>query len=144
MEEKGLDDEFITTHLHRNAKQPKNLPASNQAIDIALRVKGQYAPEKHASLNYTIPTTPEGIDKAIAALTKELEALQAPRTVEAVSDTPTVPQGAGEGHIEAEEPIPQGAGASDIPPVATPVGVGAVVASEPSKEGEGGTPEGEA
>jgi len=73
MEESGLSDEKIKKILNRNASQTKNIPASNQAIDIALKVKGAYAPEKKLSLDVKL----EGkLEENIDSLMGELQELK--------------------------------------------------------------------
>lgn len=57
MEDAGLTDDFASKILRRNAEQTKNYAASNTALDIQHRIKGNYAPEKSAHLNINI--TPE-------------------------------------------------------------------------------------
>jgi uncharacterized membrane protein len=73
MEESGLTDSKIKKILDRNASQTKNIPASNQAVDIALKVKGSYAPEKKAVLNVSLEGS---IDEGIDSILEELEALK--------------------------------------------------------------------
>jgi hypothetical protein len=73
LEESGLNKEEISKLLKRNAQQDKNIPASNQAIDIAVKIDGSYAPEKSVKLNLSL----EGnIDETINLLTNELNALK--------------------------------------------------------------------
>jgi hypothetical protein len=73
MDESGLTDDKIKRLLDRNASQTKNIPASNQAVDIALKVKGAYAPEKKMTVNFDLTGN---IDESISLLTSELEALK--------------------------------------------------------------------
>lgn len=73
MEESGLTDEKIKKLLDRNASQTKNIPASNQAVDIALKVKGSYAPEKSVKVNLDLTGN---LDENINLLMGELEALK--------------------------------------------------------------------
>ena len=73
MDESGLTDDKIKKILDRNASQTKNIPASNQAVDIALKVKGSYAPEKKAVLNVSLEGS---IDDNINLLMGEFEALK--------------------------------------------------------------------
>jgi len=73
LEESGLDKEEISKLLKRNAQQDKNIPASNQAIDIAVKIDGSYAPEKSVKVNLDLTGN---IDESINLLTSELEALK--------------------------------------------------------------------
>lgn len=73
MDENGLSDADIEKLLKRNAKQSKNIPASNQALDMSLKIKGHYAPEKKLSLNVDIQGS---IDEEITDLMTQIQELQ--------------------------------------------------------------------
>jgi hypothetical protein len=73
MDESGLTDDKIKKILDRNASQTKNIPASNQAVDIALKVKGAYAPEKKMTVNLDLSGN---LDESINLLMTELETLK--------------------------------------------------------------------
>ncbi|HDY66824.1 hypothetical protein LCGC14_2336370 [marine sediment metagenome] len=73
LEDRGLNNEDITRLLKRNAKQSKNLPASNQALDMAIKIKGEYAPSK--SVRLTVDYTDQQLDEAIGEKLKELKEL---------------------------------------------------------------------
>lgn len=68
-----LDDNERTRLLTRNAKQDKNLPASNQALDMSIKITGDYEPEKKITLNIT----PDNVNKLIEAKFNELKQLRA-------------------------------------------------------------------
>ena len=70
MEEKGLDDTVVTESHKRNLIQAHSYSASNQAIDIYHKVKGNYAPERHESVSLHL-SGKELVD-AIKALQSEL------------------------------------------------------------------------
>ena len=72
MEEKGIDNTLITKITKRNLKQDKNIPASNQVIDMYHKLKGNYAPEKRLSISIT----PETINNRLKELEYELKQLQ--------------------------------------------------------------------
>jgi len=72
MEDKGVDNTLITNITKRNLKQNKNIPASNQIIDIYHKIKGNYAPEKKITMNIT----PDNVNKLIDAKLNELRQLQ--------------------------------------------------------------------
>jgi hypothetical protein len=73
MDDSGLTDSKIKRILDRNASQTKNIPASNQAVDIALKVKGAYAPEKKVTVNLDLSGN---LDESINLLMTELETLK--------------------------------------------------------------------
>ena len=70
----GLNDDVIKSLLKRNAKQNKNLPASNSALDMAIKVKGGYAPEKRASFNLNL--TDKQLDDRLNELAEEIKRLK--------------------------------------------------------------------
>ena len=51
METQGITSSKLSELLNRNMGQENNLPASNTAIDMAFKVRGDYAPEKKLNLN---------------------------------------------------------------------------------------------
>jgi len=71
-----LKEKFNNTNrselIKRNAKQKKNLPASNQALDMLNKIHGDYAPEKKITLNIT----PDNINRLITDKFDELKQLQ--------------------------------------------------------------------
>ena len=72
LEEKGLSDEKIEQLLTRNASQNRKIPASNTALDIAIKVKGKYAPDKKQVLNIDIKDP----DTLIKTLYREYERIK--------------------------------------------------------------------
>lgn len=78
MAKKGLNDELITNIHERNLKQNKSIPASNEAINIYHKLKGNYAPEKKAVLNINI-SDPQSVQKRISDLQTELKQLDGQR-----------------------------------------------------------------
>ena len=70
MDSKGLNEQFIERIIKRNSSQSKNINASNQAIDIALKVRGGYKPEEKKILNLNIDLNNE---QAIQDRLKELD-----------------------------------------------------------------------
>lgn len=78
MAEIGLNDSIVEKTHKRNLKQNKNLPASNEAINIYHKIKGNYAPEKKLSLNINIQD-PQAVNKRIQDLEEELKQLNEPR-----------------------------------------------------------------
>ena len=73
-ERDGLNDDVLKSLLKRNAKQNKNLPASNTAIDMVIKVKGGYSPEKHA--NYNLNLTDKQLDDRLKELENDLRLLR--------------------------------------------------------------------
>ena len=77
MNEQGIDDRFISRILKRNINQPKNISASNQAIDIHNKVLGNYAPEKKETINLNINIKdPNAVSKRIEDINNELNQLR--------------------------------------------------------------------
>lgn len=72
MENKGIDNELITVITKRNLKQDKNIPASNQVLDMYHKLKGNYAPEKRVNISIT----PDNINNRLKELEYELKQLQ--------------------------------------------------------------------
>lgn|SRR3990167_7159689 len=77
MEESGLKREVRHRLLERNAKQAKNYSASNQAIEIATKIAGDFAPERKITANIDI-TNPEQLREEVKAIIDELKALDVP------------------------------------------------------------------
>ena len=76
MEKQGLTDEGLMTIHKRNLEQAEHLPSSNAALDMAYKLRGDYAPEKKQSISLNIDlNNPEAIDKRIAELTGQLKQL---------------------------------------------------------------------
>ena len=76
LKDKGLNNEDVAQILSRNANQNKSISASNQALDIAIKVRGEYAPEKQAILQvFGDITTPAQEQDALRTLIKELTEL---------------------------------------------------------------------
>ena len=75
MEDMGLKTDEISRILKRNAKQDKNIPASNTAIDMILKVRGEYAPEKRLTLTANIKSEADA-DATIKELQEQLKRLQ--------------------------------------------------------------------
>lgn len=72
LEEGGLSDENIDKLMTRNATQNRNIPASNSALDMAIKVKGKYSPEKKQTLNIDIKDP----DQFIKTLLQEYERIK--------------------------------------------------------------------
>jgi len=72
--ENKLNDDDIGKIIRRNAKQNKNLPASNAAVDMAIKVKGGYAPEKRA--NYNLNMSDKDLDTRLEELEEEMKRLK--------------------------------------------------------------------
>ena len=77
LQDNGLSNEDIRKLLARNASQAKSISASNQALDIAIRVKGEYSPDRKETfnLNIDVDNPSELLDK-IKALKEELSELE--------------------------------------------------------------------
>lgn len=75
LEDDGFNDDDIRSILKRNAQQNKNLPASNSAIDMVLKVRGAYAPDKRAIIYKDL--TDKDLDDKLKELTEELKQLSA-------------------------------------------------------------------
>lgn len=73
MLELGIDEHFLLTEHKKIIEQDRNLPAKNTAIDMAYRLKGVYAAEKHSNFNLNIPQTVEELEKEIKLLAQELD-----------------------------------------------------------------------
>ena len=77
MEKQGLNDEFISEITKRNIKQNDNYAASNQAMDMVNKVKGNYAPERKQSVSLNININDAGaVNERIKELQQELAALE--------------------------------------------------------------------
>ncbi|HEB13505.1 MAG TPA: hypothetical protein ENI13_00830 [candidate division CPR3 bacterium] len=73
MDSQGITSEKLTELLNRNMGQENNLPASNTAIDMAFKVRGDYAPEKKLNVNLTLQG--KELDKAIKEKLEEIKLL---------------------------------------------------------------------
>lgn len=69
-----IDSNKRSMLISRNATQSKNIPASNQALDMLNKIGGDYAPEKHINANVNI--TNNNIDKKLEDIINELKQLQ--------------------------------------------------------------------
>ena len=74
MEEQGITGGFLTQEHHKVIRQDKNLPAKNTALDMAYKIRGDYAPDKKIGLNFSIPSG-EGLNIALQALLQEVKQL---------------------------------------------------------------------
>ena len=54
LNEAGLTEAKAAKLHTRNAVQEKNLPASNTALDMYYKIKGEYAPEKKVNINLNL------------------------------------------------------------------------------------------
>ena len=74
MEEKGITNEKLSQYQERNIKQSVNLSASNQAIELAHKLKGNLT-EKKITIKANIDLNNEhDLNKRIKELTLELKA----------------------------------------------------------------------
>ena len=73
MENIKLNDKEVSKKLSRNLKQKANISASNNAIEIYHKLKGNFAPERKETIN--IKLTGEELNKAIEAKIAEYNAL---------------------------------------------------------------------
>lgn len=73
LEEQELNDEEISTILKENIFQRKNISASNAAIDIYHKLKGNYSPEKKENINLNL--TGKELEEAIQERLDELKKL---------------------------------------------------------------------
>ena len=74
MDKINLNNNLINKITKRNIKQKKSISASNQAIDIYHKVKGNYAPERKESINISLKGA--DLDARIKLKIAELKALQ--------------------------------------------------------------------
>jgi len=65
---KDIDVNKRSMLLNRNASQKNNLSASNQALDMLIKISGDYSPEKKLNINVNA----DNIDKRIKELQDEL------------------------------------------------------------------------
>jgi len=72
LEDNGVNNDLITRITTRNLKQNKNLPASNQVLDMLHKIKGNYTPERRININ----VTPDNINNRLQELEDELKQLQ--------------------------------------------------------------------
>ena len=75
LEEQGFNKKERARLLKRNAKQKRSYSASNQAIDIATKIEGDYAPQRRETLNINL--TGKELDARIQEKLQELKQLQA-------------------------------------------------------------------
>lgn len=73
MEEKGISEVMLVKEHKKIVTQDKNLPAKNTALDMMYRLRGDYAPEKHASINLTIKTEAEANQRLQELITQAHE-----------------------------------------------------------------------
>ena len=74
LEETGFNKKERARLLKRNAKQKRSYSASNQAIDIATKIEGDYAPERKESINIHLKGA--DLDARIKDKIAELKQLQ--------------------------------------------------------------------
>jgi len=74
MEEIKLNDTLINKITKRNIKQKSSLSASNQAMDMYHKVKGNYAPERKETI--TLNLTGTALNDAIQRKIEELKRLE--------------------------------------------------------------------
>lgn len=74
MEEQGITDDYLLKEHNKVIKQDKHLPSKNTAIDMAYKLRGDYAPEKREikSLNINYNDT-EQVKKRLKDLEDELK-----------------------------------------------------------------------
>ncbi len=86
LDEAGLTRSEVAKLTKRNAAQARNLAASNTALDMTNKVRGDYAPEKRATLNiHAEIKTEEEADRLIASLMEEVRRLEDPKDTRTVS-----------------------------------------------------------
>ena len=73
LEEQGVNNNLISKITKRNIIQNKNLPASNQTLDMVNKIKGNYQPQVKINININ----PENIDKLLSDKIDEYRQLQA-------------------------------------------------------------------
>jgi len=71
LELKGLNDEKVAEVHRRNLVQEENLPASNSAIDMYNKVKGNYAPQRTEKI--TLNLTGKELQEHKRSLLEELK-----------------------------------------------------------------------
>ena len=74
MEEINLNDDLINKITKRNIKQKSSTSASNQAMDMYHKVKGNYAPERKETI--TLNLTGKALNEAIQLKIDELKRLE--------------------------------------------------------------------
>ena len=77
MEDIHLNDTEVSKKLKRNLKQKANISASNNAIEIYHKLKGNFAPERKETIN--IKLTGEELNRAIEAKIAEYNTLNESR-----------------------------------------------------------------
>ena len=76
LRERSFTDSEIDRILFRNANQSKNIAASNTAVDIALKVRGDYAPERTLTMGITANIRDETeADAVLKELQQQIHAL---------------------------------------------------------------------
>ena len=65
MRELGMDEDTITSIHKRNLIQQKNIPASNTALDMYYKLKGEYAPDKKLNIHIPIDRVDEYIQQLL-------------------------------------------------------------------------------
>lgn len=68
--EERLSKDARAKLLERNAKQYKNIPASNSAIEIASKIAGDFAPDRSIQVRFTLPPG-KTYDQAVEELYQE-------------------------------------------------------------------------
>ena len=77
LELSGLNRTRRLSLLDRNSRQKKNYSASNQAIEIATKIAGDYAPERKESLSVSIDLTNQAqVENRLFEIQEELKKLQ--------------------------------------------------------------------
>lgn len=66
-----LPDNKIIEKLNNNAMQEKSLYASNQAIDLIMKIKGKYAPQKFELTTPEDEMTDEEIEQELKTIEEE-------------------------------------------------------------------------
>ncbi len=71
--DQGMDEQEISRILQRNARQTKNLSASNTSVDMMIKVRGDYAPTKSVSISASL--SPEERKRKVKDLEQEFKEL---------------------------------------------------------------------
>lgn len=72
----GVTDEYLLKEHKKIIEQDENLSAKNTAIDMMYKIKGTYAAEKTANINFDFPSNPAEIDAKINELLEQLEVIR--------------------------------------------------------------------
>jgi hypothetical protein len=75
LDKQGLSDEEIVKYHKQNLLQRTNISASNQAIDIYHKIKGNYSPEITETRSINLHLTPAQIDERLFAIQAEIISL---------------------------------------------------------------------